>query len=314
MENFWISTLCEIEAQGDYLDSRNGGSREVLGFSKTLLYSRQSLLFNRVRKIDPSYACAEFLWYLTMTDDTTFLQNFAPSYSRFCEDGIHAHGAYGHRWNVNAWHDDHTIAPDQLTLLIETLKEHPNTRQAVMTMWDGTDLRHARDLDKKDLPCTLTHQFLLRNGYLCMITNMRSNDVWLGLPYDVFCNTQLQKLIATEIDSAVGSYTHNVGSMHMYDKNSDKVNEVLDAKQSRALDENDLPISIFKKGDGGWIIPDQTERAINYVLGDDKKVLQGLHTVISDCAIVCAAKFDRFDDVNKIYDPQLKRAVKEFYV
>ncbi len=50
-----------------------------------------------------------------------------------------------------------------------------------------------------------------------MITHMRSNDAYLGLPHDVFCFTMIQEIIAKSVSAELGSYTHMVGSLHLYE-------------------------------------------------------------------------------------------------
>jgi thymidylate synthase len=74
---------------------------------------------------------------------------------------------------------------------------------------------------------------------------MRSNDVWLGMPYDVFCFTGIQMLMAGTIGCQLGTYTHNVGSMHLYDKNAKAVEECFEhsmniKKLEHRWDSNDL--------------------------------------------------------------------------
>jgi hypothetical protein len=51
-----------------------------------------------------------------------------------------------------------------------------------------------------------------------MIVNMRSNDVFLGVPYDVFSFTMLQEYIAMRTGFQLGSYFHNAGSFHLYER------------------------------------------------------------------------------------------------
>ena len=51
-----------------------------------------------------------------------------------------------------------------------------------------------------------------------MTTYMRSNDLWMGFPYDVFQFTCLQTLLAMELDVELGTYTHVAGSLHLYER------------------------------------------------------------------------------------------------
>lgn len=315
MDKLWLDVLWTIENDGVSLNSRNGNSTEILGFSVKLQNVNQNFLFNKIRKLSPYYACAELLWYLSMTDDTSFLQLFAPGYSKFCEDGIHAFGAYGHRWRTNSITPLADQLSDQLTTVIEVLRKHPESRQAIITMWHGTDLEHARDLDKKDLPCTLTHQFLLREGYLHLVTNMRSNDAWLGLPYDVFCNTQLQKLIADILGVIPGSYTHNSGSMHYYEKNYEKIDLILSSNSKDMT--VDIPTSQHGPAVTDLCLENQIIAAICFVSAiannhpASHSELKEFHTIISDAAYVCASKF-KPKLVKHIVDSQLQKAIEVF--
>ena len=324
MDKFWIETLLKIDLKGNRLDSRVGWSSEIIGFSETLQNVKENFLFNSTRKLDPHYACAEYLWYLMMTDDTTFLQIFAPGYKRFTEDGIHAFGAYGQRWKDNTGGCDscreHTV--DQLTNVIKTLSCHPESRQAIMTMWTGSDLQHAVLVDKKDLPCTLSLQFLLRDGYLNLVTTMRSNDVWLGLPYDVFCFTQLQKLVANQLNVSVGAYTHQAGSMHLYDKNKDQVDEILNKEPIDLYYDGSVstpwPEDKFRGSLCDWELEKQVSYSKDFVemstVGTGEAFIskiKSFDTTIGDAAFVCASKWvPELKDC--IFSPQLRRAVEVF--
>ncbi len=57
---------------------------------------------------------------------------------------------------------------------------------------------------QKEIPCTTTLQFFVRNERLDMVTTMRSNDAYLGLPHDVFCFTMLQEIIARSLGLDIG--------------------------------------------------------------------------------------------------------------
>jgi thymidylate synthase len=186
------------------------------------------------------------MWYLSGTDDTTLLQQYAPQYKRFTEDGIHAFGAYGYRWAADLpfrvafamafapdlvnldrpWPSGKSIGPrSQLEVLMLLLKEKPETRQAVLAQWNGGDLVCAVEGNKRDLPCTLNLSFIVRGGKLNMIATMRSNDLWLGTPNDVFCFTMIQQVVANNLGLELGWYQHNVTSLHYYLRNEEKLKQ-----------------------------------------------------------------------------------------
>lgn len=105
----------------------------------------------------------------------------------------------------------------------ERLKADPDTRQAVIPIFRTSDQKMEKS---KDYPCTLTLQFLIRDGRLNMIVNMRSNDCLLGLPYDVSQFGLLGKAMAGWLGIPTGWYAHQAGSMHSYDEREEQARTV----------------------------------------------------------------------------------------
>lgn len=81
-------------------------------------------------------------------------------------------------------------------------------------------------LGHRDVPCTLSYRFFLREGQLHMHTTMRSQDLWLGFPYDIFTPTLIQELLAGWLGVSVGEYHHHVDSLHLYDEHLAGADEV----------------------------------------------------------------------------------------
>lgn len=220
----WLDCLNFVLKGGRFLSSRAGGCREVIGHSFTLEQPARNVVISKARSFSMPYACAETLWYLSGDNSIKMIEAYAPSYKTFAEDDGAAHGAYGHRWFNNR---DLPSDEDQLSLIIEILREKPESRQAIIQHWMPADLIHAKNGDRRDLPCTLSLQFLLRDEQLHLIANMRSNDIWLGLPYDVFAFTTIQAIVAGALGVPRGKYVHNVGSLHLYDRNALKAEQSL---------------------------------------------------------------------------------------
>jgi thymidylate synthase len=217
----WLETLRAVLVEGRDLDSRNGGSLEVLGHSVRILDPRSGWIDCAVRKAKLRYACAELLWYLSGTDDG-WIKHYAPQYVRFLEEDGTAWGAYGARM----------ARADQLRFVVRELTVRPNSRRAIIAMWMPR-LDCPKTLDEgADVPCTLSLQFLLRGNKLNCVATMRSNDAWLGMPYDVFCFTAIQRLVASALRVELGWYQHQVGSMHLYEHNLEKAHQCLQRMQS----------------------------------------------------------------------------------
>lgn len=232
MNEAWHGMCKRCLDQGRPDDSRDGKALEIIGQDAefTLENPDNNVVTNPMRKFSASYACGELLWYLSGSRDASMMVAYAAQYARFAEKDGNAYGAYGHRWRFDpAFVNARGILPNsdvidsQLDAVLKLLKDKPNSRQCVATMWNAGDIIHAIAGDKKDLPCTLSMQFLLRGSFLHLIVNMRSNDLWLGLPYDAFCFTTIQRLIAHDLGVHCGTYTHRVGSMHIYDRDREKI-------------------------------------------------------------------------------------------
>ena len=168
------------------------------------------------RNMSMRYAIGEFLWYMSQSPYTKDIEKFSKFWKTIENDDHTVNSNYG--WCI---HDKYDC--DQWENCKQILRDSPASRQAIIHIKECIDYRLKVP---KDVNCTLTLQFLIRNNKLNMITTMRSNDVWLGLPYDVFCFTCMQMLMAMELHVDIGTYYHNAGSLHLYKKDFEKVQTI----------------------------------------------------------------------------------------
>lgn len=192
-----------------------GENRERIGVILELSDPRSRL--SRAETRDTLFsALGELLWYLSKSDDVEFIKYYIPSYGKYAEDNGKVHGAYGPRiFNMRG--------RNQIDSIISRLKEKPDTRRAVIQLFNAEDL----EKDYYDIPCTCTMQFMVRRKFLHMFTSMRSNDAYKGLPHDIFTFTMLQELIAKSLDVRLGRYKHAAGSLHLYDTDLDRAKTYL---------------------------------------------------------------------------------------
>lgn len=104
-----------------------------------------------------------------------------------------------------------------------SLQRDPDTRQAVMHF---NRPRH-QIFGIKDFPCTISGTFLIREGRLEYSVLMRSQDIIKGMPYDLPFFMSQQIRMASELGVTVGMYTHFVHSLHVYERDLDKVERMI---------------------------------------------------------------------------------------
>jgi thymidylate synthase len=163
------------------------------------------------RSMSTKLAAVETLQLIGGFHDPARLVEATPNFTEFL-DGGSQRGAYGPRvgWQVEQCR--------------RQLKEDPGTRRAIVQIWDVSDLPA---LISNDYPCTLSLHFLLRDHALEMHVTMRSNDLWRGTTYDVIMFSQLQCTLASLLGVRVGTYYHHVDSLHIYESDRAKADELL---------------------------------------------------------------------------------------
>lgn len=130
-------------------------------------------------------------------------------FSRYANNG-RLLGAYGPRL---FW---------QLPKVHERLRADPDTRQAVVNLWRPGELETASN----DVPCTLSLTFRIRAGMLDLAVHMRSNDVMMGVPYDWFVFSRVQRAMAESLNLPIGQYVHHVDSLHLYERDFERARQM----------------------------------------------------------------------------------------
>lgn len=169
------------------------------------------------RDLNYRFMFGEAAWILDGRNDLKTIEYYMKGIKRFSDDGVHFFGAYGPK------------VVTQLQYIIDIFKNDLDTRQAVLTIW------RENPRSSKDIPCTVAMQFIIREykneKYLHCITTMRSNDIWLGTPYDTFNFSAISfyiacRLKALGINVKLGSLQINAGSRHLYESNWDEAANV----------------------------------------------------------------------------------------
>ena len=200
--------------------SRNGAVLVAPG-PVTTVYNNptERVLFSRSRDANPFFHLMEALWMVAGRRDLEFPQRFISNFGRFSDDGKTLNGAYGWRWRSH-------FGFDQLAAVATELSLRPDSRRAVLAMWDPREDLQSESLD---LPCNTHIYFDLRGGVLNMTVCNRSNDaIWGAYGANAVHMSFLQEFMAASLHRPVGAYRQISNNFHIY-------TDVFESKQVQRL-------------------------------------------------------------------------------
>jgi thymidylate synthase len=198
--------------------SRNG---EVLQVNEPLTVTyekpKERVLFLEARDANPFLHVFESLWMLAGRQDVESLSYYSSQMREYSNDGLTLSGAYGHRWrHFYSSSGDMYDEIDQLEIIINHLRKNPDSRRAVLQMWNPYD--DLLNLEtSKDICCNVSAFFSISNGKLDITVCNRSNDViWGMLGANAVHFSFLQEYVAIALGLEVGVYNQFTSNAHIY--------------------------------------------------------------------------------------------------
>ena len=220
------TALTDVLQNPEYVTSPRGMKiNEVTNAALVIEDPTFPLYENNRRSSQFKYIAAELVWYFTGRRDTNFISKFAKFWEQIDNGNGTVNSAYGNL----IFTDKNPHGINQYEWALQSLIEDKDSRQAILHFnmpshqWKGN----------KDFVCTLTGIFQIRDNHLNFTIDMRSNDLILGTPTDIafFCLLQQQMyehLKKYYPDLELGTYTHIVHSLHIYERHFGLIDEMLD--------------------------------------------------------------------------------------
>lgn len=197
----WLELLAGTLSDGRCVRPRGMQVRERVAVTASFDGNR-ALLVHPARGLNYRFAAAEAVWIAAGLEDLAPLVRYNKEMARFSDDGVTLGGAYGPR--LALW----------LPYVLDSLRRDGDSRQAMAVVWQP----HRDARPSKDKPCTVDAQFLVRDGALHSVWHMRSNDLWLGLPYDAYSFSRFAACVAGELGVPLGNVSVVAGSSHLYEE------------------------------------------------------------------------------------------------
>ena len=178
----------------------------------------------------------ELLWFLQGDTNIQYLkENKVRIWDEWADENGDLGPVYGKQWRSWAAPNGETI--DQISDVIHSIKNNPNSRRHIVTAWNPADL------PKMALsPCHCLFQFYVADGKLSCQLYQRSADTFLGVPFNIASYALLTMMIAQVCDLGLGEFVHTFGDTHLY------MNHIEQANLQLSREPRELPKM--------WINPD----------------------------------------------------------
>ncbi|MEC0209707.1 thymidylate synthase [Paenibacillus ehimensis] len=204
--------------------------------SKQIVFDNTEVPILTTKKVAWKTAIHELLWfYVHRTSDVTYLRdNNVKIWEEWTMSDDTIGKAYGYQLGKEIYTGEfetvrenglltyEPVVTNQVHILIEGLKKNPASRRHIISLWNIDDL-HLMSL----YPCVWHNQWLVKEGKLHLVVGVRSNDMALGNPFNVFQYYVLQRMIAQVTGYGVGTLTFNINDCHVYERHIEPLKEQL---------------------------------------------------------------------------------------
>ena len=223
-----LQTLAGVLHGCGTVSPRDQETKEILNANMEIKHPCMCILANNYRQQNLAYLLAELKWYLSGQKNIGPLIFLAKQWAHVVNDRGETNSAYG--WQLFT----QTLSVGEGTqyqYILDKLCRDPSTRQAIVNIHQMTN-----KLNEKDVPCTLTIQYFVRNNKVHSVVNMRSCDLIWGLCNDLpFFSLLMFKLredlMAHDKIYGIGSLYINAGSLHVYGRHFGIVESLANMKR-----------------------------------------------------------------------------------
>lgn len=225
--------LLALATQNDWpVEQSRVGPYRDLGAVTVELEDGERTIMLAGRGWNPAFALVEAAWVIAGRNDVKTLTEFIRGFDRYSDDGHTLQGAYGYRLR-------HFFRCDQIDGAIDELTTHPPSRRVVLSLYAPSDL----GLDSKDIPCNTQVTLRRVNGRLEMTVFNRSNDLWLGVPYNWFVFRVVQHMIADRLGIRCGVQRHVSSCLHLYEINAAAASRVIACNREADLNREEMELA-----------------------------------------------------------------------
>lgn len=215
----YLDFLEKIKEIGDHKSDRTGtGTKAIFGHQMRFNLQRGFPLFT-TKKLHTKSIFHELLWFLQGDTNIKYLQdNGVKIWDDWADENGDLGKVYGKQWRD-------FFGIDQITQVIDTIKNNPDSRRHIVTAWNPVDIP-----SMALPPCHCLFQFYVANGKLSCQLYQRSCDMFLGVPFNIASYALLTHMVAHVCDLEVGDFIWTGGDCHVYLNHFNQVDEQISRK------------------------------------------------------------------------------------
>lgn len=213
----YLDLLQHVLDEGTERPDRTGtGALGVFGYQMRFNLEEGFPLLT-TKKLHIKSIIHELLWFLTGDTNVQYLQNNGVRiWNEWADEDGNLGPVYGAQWRSWTGRNNETV--DQISQVIESIKNDPYSRRHIVSAWNVGDLPHMALP-----PCHILFQFYVNGDKLSCQLYQRSADVFLGVPFNIASYSVLLMMVAQLTGLKAHEFVHTLGDAHIYSNHIEQV-------------------------------------------------------------------------------------------
>ena len=234
----YLDLVKHVLEKGELKADRTGtGTKSVFGYQMRFDLS-EGFPMVTTKKLHLKSIIYELLWFLKGDTNIKYLkENGVNIWNAWADSNGNLGPVYGFQWRN--WNND---GIDQISNLINDLKNNPSSRRHLISAWNPSVLPDTSKSFETNVangkaalpPCHAFFQFHVINGKLSCQLYQRSADIFLGVPFNIASYSLLTLMIAQVCNLEAGDFIHTFGDAHIYSNHFEQMKLQL-AREPRNL-------------------------------------------------------------------------------
>lgn len=206
----YLDLVSKILNEGTNKEDRTGtGTKSIFGHQFRFNLQEGFPLLT-TKKLHTRSIIYELLWFLKGDTNISYLkENKVRIWDEWADEDGNLGPVYGSQWR--SWPDYNGGHVDQITQLVDSLKNNPDSRRHMLSAWNVAMIE-----EMALPPCHVMFQFYVADNKLSCQLYQRSADLFLGVPFNIASYAILTHMMAQVCGYEVGDFVHTFGDVHIY--------------------------------------------------------------------------------------------------